>query len=314
MAHWRLTLGLPLLAIPTPAPAQSGDPGWSGFYIAADLGLASGRLRASGTDTVTQLTLIDPPGALQPFTVVPGTTVTYAGADTQTTFVYGGAAGFLLPSGSWLFGLEGDGHGPRDSGSVVATVAKPATALEPGGTFTVARSARIDWDWSVRGRVGYTWGPAMIYIAGGVTGARARLRGADTYLVPTGQAGGGSQFVPPTIGPITISNDQRATFTGWTAGAGGEHRVAPHISIGLDGRFSDYGNRSVTFSGCSPNAIGQGLCPGTTITGAGTITFPAGTNPATISNPANFYPGASPGITRVSLNEWRLTARVVFHF
>ena len=298
-----------VLITPGAAAAQN----WSGFYIGADVGVSSGRLRASGADSIFQLTNINPPGT-QPLTVVPGTTISYSGSNNRAAFVYGGEVGFLVRSGNVLFGLEGDAHGPRNSGSVTTTSPKPATALEPPGTITINRSARFSWDWSARARIGYTWGPAMIYAAGGIAGTRVRLNGADTYLVPAGNAAptaGSAPFATPTIGPVVTASSTRGTLTGWTAGIGGERMVASHVSIGLDARYTSFGSHTLDLGSCIPNtACGNGA----TVTG-GTITFPAGTAPASISlGTSDAYPGAAPGVTRITLNEWRATARLVFHF
>ena len=310
MARWCLPLASLALALPAPARAQPGDAdGWAGFYVGVDVGLSSGKLHASGADSVFQLTNINPPGA-QPLTVVPGTTVAYDESGRRSGFLYGGTAGYQFNAGNWLFGIEGDVHGPRNSGDLLVTAPKPATSLEPAGTYTVSRSARISRDWAVRGRIGYAWGPAMIYASGGVTGARVRLHGVDGYSIPAGAGAGSSAFMPGPVGPILIASSVRGTLTGWTAGFGGEHQVASHVSIGLDARYSDYGSRTVDFGTCIPNT----QCAGATVTGS-TITFPAGTAPASISlGTTDAYPGASPGVTRISLNEWRLSARLIFRF
>ncbi len=310
MTRWCLPLASLALALPTSALAQPADPGsWSGFYVGADLGLSSGKLHASGNDEIFQLTNVNPPGS-QPLTVVPGTTIAYSASDRRTGFVYGGIVGFQFQTGSWLFGLEGDGHGPRDSGAVTVATMKPATALEPPANITIVRDARISRDWSVRGRIGYGFGSTMIYAAGGIAGARVRLLGEDSYQTPAGASAGSSAFAPGPFGPITIASSVRGTLTGWTAGLGGERRVTSHISIGLDGRYNDYGSRTIDLGTCIPGAT---TCTAT-VTG-GTITFPAGTSPASISlNSTDAYPGASPGVTRVSLSEWRLSARLIFRF
>lgn len=316
MTRWFLPLAAVALALPAPALAQSDDPaGWAGFYVGVDLGLASGKLRTSGADSVQQLTNINPPGP-QPITVVPGYTQNFSGSDRRSGLLYGATAGFMLRSGNWLFGLEGDGHGPRDAGSFSASFAKFQTVLEPAGTLTIVRDARISWDWSVRGRVGYTWGPSMVYAAGGVASARIRLRGDENLLVPAGNgspSGGNPPFANPGYGPISETVTYRGTQTGWTAGLGGEHRMSRHISLGLDARYSDYGNRNYDLTGC---AVGSsGLCRNVTLSGQSTITFPAGTTPATITRGTQDpYPGTSENGTRVSLNEWRLSARLIFRF
>lgn len=298
-------------ALTMPGLAAAQPPAsWSGFYIGVDAGAASGRIKAAGNDNVFQLTNINPPGT-QPLTVVPGTTIAYAGSRSHSDFLYGGEAGFLAQTSNWLFGLEGDGHGPRDAARFSANLPLPATSLAPPGTITVVRDARISWDWSARGRIGYTWGPSMIYAAGGVASARVQLRGQDTMLIPAGTAAGSSAFATPTLGPVVIAESRRATMTGWTAGIGGEHRLGGHLRLGLDARYSDYGHKNVDLGTCIPNVAPVGNC---TVSG-GTITFPAGTAPASISlNSTDAYPGASPGITRVSLNEWRLSARLIFRF
>jgi outer membrane immunogenic protein len=326
MTRWPAPLALLLFAMPAPALAQSDDlGGWSGFYVGVDLGLSGGKLHASGTDTVVQVSNINPPGP-QPLTVVPGTSFGYAGSDRKTDVLYGATAGFLARSGNWLFGLEGDGHGPRDAGSFAISAPLPATALAPAGTVSAARDARISWDWAARARVGYTWGPAMVYAAGGIASARVRLRGEDVFATPAGNAAaspGNPPFAAPAFGPIAIAVAERGTLTGWTAGIGGEHRLGRHFGIGLDARYTDYGSRTYAMNpGCntaslaySPNGIAQGTCPGATIAGAGTVTYPAGTTPASTSPlTTEIYPGALPGPTRISLSEWRLSARLIFRF
>jgi len=136
-------------------------------------------------------------------------------------------------------------------------------------------------------------------------------------------SGGNPPFASPAFGPIAIAVSERGTFTGWTAGVGGEHLMAHHLSLGLDARYTDYGSRDYSMNpGCtdpllgySPNGVAQGRCTNATIAGAGTVTYPAGTSPATTSpQGTEIYPGTLPGPTRVSLNEWRLAARLIFRF
>lgn len=317
MTRWSLPLAALALALPAPAMAQPANPGgWSGFYIGLDVGLASGKLRASGSDFVQQVTNINPPGP-QPLTVVPGYFQNFSGSDRQSGLLYGATAGFMVRTGNWLLGIEADGHGSRNAGAYSATFAKPPTILEPAGTVSVIRDANISWDWSARGRIGHIWGPSMIYAAGGVASAHVRLRGEDTYLVPAGTAApnGNGGVVSPTIGPVTIANSGRGTLTGWTAGVGGERRVSRHVSIGLDARYTDYGSRAIVLPDCFVNSISQNQCAGATVISGGTITFPAGTAPATISPSGNdAYPFITPDDTRVSLNEIRVSARLIFRF
>ncbi len=317
MNRWYLPLASLAVALPMPALAQTDNSGgWSGFYVGLDLGLTSGKLHASGSDDVFQVTNINPPGP-QPLTVVPATSFSYAGSDRRSALLYGATAGFMIRTGNWLFGLEADGHGSRNAGSVSTSFAKPPTILEPASTIDVARTTRISWDWSARGRIGHAWGPSTVYAAGGVASARVRLRGEDSYTQPGGNAApnlsGGGPVVSPAFGPISETVTYRGTLTGWTAGIGGEHRLSRHLSVGLDGRYSDYGNRVFDLAGCTVAA--SGLCQHVTLSGQSTITFPAGTAPTTITrNTTDAYPGTSEGPIRTSLSEWRLSARLIFRF
>lgn len=312
-------------ALVTPAIAGAQVPAdWSGFYVGVDLGAASGKLHASGADTIDQLSNVNPPGP-QPLTVVPASSVGYSGSDRKADILYGATAGFLVRSGTWLFGLEADAHGPRDAGAFTTTSPLPTTILAPAGTATVARDARISWDWSARARIGHFWGPNMAYAAGGYASARMRLRGEDIFATPAGNAAppaGNPPFAAPAFGPIAIAVTQRDTMSGWTAGVGGEHRMARHLSLGLDARYTDFGSRTyslapgcATGSGYYPQAVARGECANATARGVDTVTYPAGTSPAsTGANSSEIYPGALPGPTRVSLTEWRLAARLIFRF
>src|SRR5262249_19630923 len=73
---------------------------------------------------------------------------------------------------SWVLGIEGDITGTRLKSAATANplcntawcgVPTPA----PTGALTVMQRD-INWLASVRGRLGYAWGPSMIYVTGGV--------------------------------------------------------------------------------------------------------------------------------------------------
>lgn len=293
----------------TPALAQDRD--WAGFYVGVDAGMASGRLRGSGADDHSQLSNVVVPG--RGIVVVPATSIGFTGSDRRTDFVYGGLAGAQWQTGSVILGIEGDLHGPRDMAAFAAAQTVPATILAPASNSEISRSARSSYDWSIRGRLGFDLGRNMLYAAGGIVSARVRLNGTDSFTTPAGAAatgGGIAAFNSPAIGPVVVSASERATMTGWTAGVGGEHRLSRRLGIGLDARYNDYGSRTFALAeSCSVAAVAQGQCANASRTSPPIVVNGATLNPAT-----DVTPGTVPGSTRVSLNEWRLTARLIFAF
>lgn len=281
---------------PLPAGAQTND--WSGFYLGVEAGGASADVDAVSTDTVNQLTNVNPAGP-QPITVVPATSANFDQSESDTGFVYGAFAGFLGQSGNWVFGIEGDLQGPRDASAPAQTSTLAPTILSPASTLLQERDTEIRYSWSLRGRVGITTGRTLFYAAGGVTGARVELEAVNTYTIPAGNSASG--IAGPAIGPIVTTASERRMMTGWTAGIGGETMLGGSLGAGVDLRYSDYGNKTFDLTDVS-------------ITRSGATTFPgAEGDTGTIGPPLN-DPRSDPGPTRLSLAEWRFALRLFFRF
>lgn len=85
----------------------------------------------------------------------------------------------------------------------------------------------INWQGSIRGRLGFDGGAFLPYVTGGLAFANATRT---------------------SLGPDTSAD---ATHIGWTVGAGVEFAVADNASIDLLYRFSDYGEQEYDY-GSSP--------------------------------------------------------------
>lgn len=178
------------------APALKAVYDWTGLYIGAHVGYGSGTSSATLTDPTI--------------------------ATNQN--LHGGATGgvqagynWRLNSG-WLVGVEGDISFPNylPSNHVVNSA---ATALS---------SAEERWDYfaSIRGRIGYTSGPWLVYATGGLAFAGERF-----LSTPTGDA-----------------EDRRLnTRLGWAAGAGVEYAFAPHWTARLEYLYRKFENVNVSF-------------------------------------------------------------------
>jgi len=108
---------------------------------------------------------------------------------------------------SWLTGNSGNG------------------VLFPGGALVTANNDQLG---SVTGRLGYTWGPALLYAKGGYA-----WRGNDNIGVSVG----GTPVAFTTVG------NRR---DGYTVGAGLEYIFAPNWSVKGEYQYYNFGSTTVT--------------------------------------------------------------------
>ena len=307
------TLVAAAAALVTASAADAQAPAnWSGFYVGAEGGGANARLKVSGTDIISQLSNEHPapPGSPNnPLIVVPGTSRSYSGSDNRFSALYGAFLGGQIQTGSLVLGVEGDFHGSRNAARVSVSTTIPPTLLAPASNLTQERDVRIRYDWSARVRIGVAAGSSLLYATGGVAQTRLRITGQDSFLTPAGAAAANvppvQTFQSPTIGPVVTTFTRSQRLTGWTAGIGGEHPIASHLSLGLDARYVSYGSHTVTFN-CGLQSAKAGTC--------GTYSTPPIVIYGRTYGVSDTSPGAEAGPTRISLTEWRLAARLVFRF
>lgn len=166
------------------------------------------------------------------------TTVTIGGvdfnrdSDLKGGFV-GGTIGYnFAPVGSsWLFGIEADAAWADIKHSVTGVI-------PPFGTLTVGD--RIQALGSVTGRLGWTWGPGLLYAKGGWAWADNKL---SAILVTPG-------IIAP---PVVLTAEESKFHSGWTIGGGLEYLFAPNWSGKIEYMFADYGTETYA------STIGGGL-------------------------------------------------------
>ena len=127
----------------------------------------------------------------------------------------GGQIGYNFQSGSFVYGVETDFQGAGITDSVNGLSAN-------GAPFS--SSERVDWFGTVRGRLGWAFGPTLVYATGGFAygnvNQRAVLDG-DTFASNT-------------------------TQTGYTVGGGVEYKFNPAWSIKAEYQYIDLGNQKLT--------------------------------------------------------------------
>jgi outer membrane immunogenic protein len=171
----------PAPQVVAPAPIA---PTWTGLYVGFNGGWEWTQSNNVSFTPVGALAGLFPPFSL---------------SQESSGAVFGGQLGYNYQAGNWVFGIEGDVDGVGSQKSF-------KTAFEPTTGAFFSASATPQWLATVRGRLGYTWGPGMIYITGG---------GAWTGVEFNVNDGGGA------------SSSFTNTRSGWTVGAGYEWMIAP---------------------------------------------------------------------------------------
>jgi outer membrane immunogenic protein len=148
----------------------------------------------------------------------------------------GGYAGYnwkIAPT--WLVGIEGDiawgnsskTHTPFPGSSVFF-------GIVPGNDFV---TVKLDWDASIRGRVGYLLTPTwLLYATGGAAWQEIKTSASCSGV------GGNSSYC---VG--AFSDSTSTTKSGWTVGGGVEAAFAPHWLARIEYRYADFGDVSNTF-------------------------------------------------------------------
>jgi outer membrane immunogenic protein len=172
---------------------------WTGFYVGAFVGGAFNGSSGFSTN--------DP---------------TMVGTNTDSAFFGGGQVGYNWQfSPNWVLGIEGDIGGLSGNHNTFTNSAGESVGV------------KNDWLASVTGRLGYTWGPGMIYAKGGAAFRDNGGVSANLLAVPVG-----------------VSNDT----TGYTVGGGFEYMFAPAWSAKIEYQYYNFGNTSLAFGG-APSTV-----------------------------------------------------------
>jgi outer membrane immunogenic protein len=152
--------------------------------------------------------------------------------------VFGGQLGYNYQAGNWVFGVEGDVDGANIRSNQGGAITLTPLGVVGSGFLNVKQ----EWLASIRGRLGYTWGPGMIYVTGGGAWTGVQANGGTTVAstIP------GGSFIE------TATFSQSQTLSGWVAGAGYEWMIAPNWA--LRGEYLYYG-----FTGNNNNNGGSTL-------------------------------------------------------
>lgn len=162
---------------------------WQGFYVGGNAGYGWASVDNTTTD----------------------------GASDLKGFVYGGQVGYNWQFNSIILGVEGDFNGSTQKKSDDVSVL--------GIGFTIDQ--KIPWFATARARLGYAFGPWMVYATGGAAWVNYQL----------------------TVSAAGASASDDVTKTAWTAGGGLEWMFAQQWSAKLEYLYFDTGNTTATLFG-----------------------------------------------------------------
>lgn len=197
------------------APALAAD--WSGGYVGVNLGGAWGnsnvatKVGANAWFVPTSISAID--------------SAAHAKL-SPSGFTGGGQIGFNHQIGRWVVGLEADtGALSLSKSTSTGVVTYPCCTTT---TFTVQQTVKTTWVETIRPRVGWASKRWLVYATGGV--ARTDLKYTEKFR--------------QTYDYASETGSESVTKFGWTAGAGGEWKVGPHISLKAEYLHDDFGKIS----------------------------------------------------------------------
>ena len=142
---------------------------------------------------------------------------TALGSNDLNGIIGGGQIGYNWQTGPLVLGIEGDFQGSGESRSDSGTI----------GAIPFTVDQNIPWFATLRGRIGYAFGPTMFYFTGGGAWENYKLSVSS--------------------GAASVSDND--TKTAWTIGGGAEWMFAPKWSAKLEYLYMDTGDTSVTLLG-----------------------------------------------------------------
>jgi outer membrane immunogenic protein len=215
-------LGLATAAAAADLPARTMAPApfvavpvftWTGFYVGAQVGYSWGNDDALGLLNGDVVTV----GGV-PF-VVSGV----GGGDDSDGFVLGGHVGYNVQFGSFVVGVEGDLEYADLGGNNNAFV---LTGVP--GVFALNSGLGIDWQGSIRARLGFAFDRVLVYATGGF--AFASIDDSNNFAI---------------LAPGFVNGDD--SVTGWTLGVGVEYAITNNLTTRLEYRYTNYDDSNNAF-------------------------------------------------------------------
>lgn len=225
--------------MPAKAPAYAQPAGnWTGFYIGGNVGYGWGSYGAS--NGIGAIVNVNGGTAPYGFGFAPGK------GDGVTA---GLQAGYNWQIQQAVLGLEADWqYLDSKASSANAAIAVPAFI---GGNFSGNSSVNTNWYATLRGRVGYAFGPALLYATGGLALADTKVSTNATGSIVT-------SIFPPLLGPLGSMNaSDDAVLVGYAVGGGLEYALGAGWSVKGEYLHMGFGSKGYNLTGSLQTSAGQ---------------------------------------------------------
>jgi outer membrane immunogenic protein len=208
---------LPMRQAP-PAPFIAAVPifTWTGFYVGAQAGYSWGDNNNGFGIANSNVAFIG------------GTPFVVSGlnnGDSSDGFLIGGHVGYNAQFGQFVVGVEGDLEW-SDLGGSDSTFA--LTNVNTRQTVLINSGLGLDWQGSIRARLGWAFDRTMIYATGGF--AFAGVNDSNNFNI---------------VNPLFTNGDD--TVSGWTLGAGVEYAFTNNLTTRIEYRYTSYDNSGTNF-------------------------------------------------------------------
>jgi opacity protein-like surface antigen len=249
-----------LAAADPPAPHN-----WTGWHV----GTNPGSSQVTATFDPYQLSIQQITNVILPSrgtVVVPGTTRTVApGSITASGLMSGIQLGYTKQHGRFVWGIDGEYSTGSVTGSSVFTFSLPPTALQRSSDFSIGRSLQLTSSSSLRARLGVALSRDLLYATAGPVWLNATVSGTESMqsgsvLIPPGAGGcpGPNCAGNFLVNPYANTASQRVGSGRFLFGAGWEHSLSQHATLGIEYRRASLGTMSYTVGAanivqtCSP--------------------------------------------------------------
>jgi outer membrane immunogenic protein len=201
-----------------PVAVQPASPSWTGFYVGGFGGYSWGSSAFDAGSVDSEL----------------GAIPTTSGTSYAKGAIYGIHAGYDYDFGNNLvMGVVADMAGISGQGTQVCVDAlEGCTGGGRGYAYSYGQAHIRDLS-TLRARMGFSTGSALIYVTGGAAYAHSK---ADI-----------SNFAADN------SWSSNRKDWGWAIGTGLEYRLTQHVSFGADYMHADFGSENYTFTGLQSN-------------------------------------------------------------
>ena len=246
------------------APAPAPECNWTGFYLGLNVG--ANWTSADFSSHFTEIAagaIEDDAEAAPPENGSPPSSDDFTLNDedrdtlfsrsvsggSDVTFMGGGQVGYQRQWQRLVFGIEADFDKSRDKENKGRAVSTSSFGIfEDNDTVDSELVSRritiVNWQGSVRARLGYAIGCFLLYGTGGVAFADIENHPQDEVTSHVFDVGGGGVATeePGGVQIHRLFRGETDTLVGWTGGGGAEYMLSNGVSLGVEYRHNDFGS------------------------------------------------------------------------